>query len=99
MPLPPVGKLTMPRYYFHLCDGTDRLLDDEGRELQAADLHAAALAEARGMIAADALEGHIWLGQQIEIRDQGGKVVHVLHFEDAVEVTHGPAGTPAGPSC
>jgi hypothetical protein len=82
----------MARYYFHLCDGADVLLDDEGRELQADDLASAALAEARAMMAADALEGHIFLGQKIEIRDEAGTIVHSLEFEDALRVTHGPAG-------
>ena len=78
----------MPRYYFHLCDGADVLLDDEGRELEADDLEARTLGEARAMIAADALNGHIFLNQKIEVRDEAGKMVHCLSFEDAVQVQH-----------
>jgi hypothetical protein len=40
------------------------------------------------MIAADALQGHIRLDQQIEVRDGAGEIVHRIAFEDAVTVTH-----------
>jgi hypothetical protein len=75
-------------YYFHLCDGVDVLLDPDGRELDARSVEAAALAEARAIIAADAQGGHIHLDQQIEVRDAVGKIVHCISFEDAVTVTH-----------
>jgi hypothetical protein len=78
----------MARYYFHLCDGTDVLLDPDGRDLEEGSVTAAALAEARAMIAADALEGHVRLDQQIEVHDASGAIVHRLPFEDAVVVTH-----------
>lgn len=78
----------MPRYYFHLCDGADVLLDDEGRELEADQLEERTLGEARAIIAADAINGHIFLNQKIEVRDDTGKVVHCLPFEAAVDVQH-----------
>lgn len=78
----------MAIYYFHLCDGADMLLDPEGRELDPGSVAAAALAEARAIIAADAQGGHIRLDQQIEVRDAAGETVHRLSFEDAVTVTH-----------
>ena len=79
---------SMGRYYFHLRDGADVLLDPDGRELAEGAITAAALAEARAMIAADVLEGHVRLDQQIEVLDSEGAVVHRLPFEDAVTVTH-----------
>ena len=78
----------MGRYYFHLCDGTDVLLDPDGRDLEEGSISTAALAEARAMIAADVLEGNVRLDQQIEVRDASGTIVHRLPFEDAVVVTH-----------
>lgn len=78
----------MALYFFHLCDGADVLLDPEGRELDPAAIVSAALAEARAMIAADALQGHIRLDQQIEVRDSVGELVHRIAFEDAITVTH-----------
>jgi hypothetical protein len=78
----------MATYYFHLCDGIDVLLDPDGRELDRRSVEAAALAEARAIIAADVRGGHVHLDQQIEVRDAGGDIVHRLTFEDAVTVTH-----------
>jgi hypothetical protein len=78
----------MATYYFHLCDGVDVLLDPDGRELPIGCIEAAALTEARAIIAADVRGGHIHLDQEIEVRDTAGKVVHRIAFEDAVMVTH-----------
>lgn len=78
----------MTTYYFHLCDGADVLLDPDGRELESNSLGAAALTEARAIIAADARTGHIFLDQTIEVHDAAGKIVHRVAFEDAVRVTH-----------
>ena len=76
----------MARYFFHLHDGVDTLLDPEGRELDADQVVAAVLGEARAMIAADVLGGRINLDQRIEVKDSAGKVVHQVAFQDAVEV-------------
>ena len=78
----------MTRYYFHLCDGTDVLLDEEGRELEDSQIGPAAIAEARAIIAADVSTGHIFLDQSIEVKDSNGRLVHRLLFEEAVRVTH-----------
>jgi hypothetical protein len=78
----------MAVYYFHLCDGIDVLLDAEGRELERDAIPAAAMAEARAIVAADAIAGHIRLDQNIDVHDAAGTVVHRVAFEDAVHVTH-----------
>ena len=78
----------MALYFFHLCDGKDVLLDPDGREIDDDWVARTAMAEARAMIAADVLDGHVHLDQEIEVRDAHGKVVHRLCFEDAVKVTH-----------
>lgn len=78
----------MATYYFHLCDGIDVLLDPDGRELESGSVEAAALAEARAIIAADVQGGHIHLDQHIDVHDATGEVVHQIMFEDAVTVTH-----------
>jgi hypothetical protein len=82
----------MAIYYFHLCDGTDVLLDPDGREVESDLLASAALAEARAIIAADATAGHIYLDQHIEVHDTNGKVVHQVAFEDAVQISRKAAG-------
>lgn len=77
----------MARYYFHLVDGSDTLLDTEGRELDGAYAIAeAALAEARGILSAEVRTGELRLDQTLEIVDAARGVVHRLRFIDAVKV-------------
>jgi hypothetical protein len=79
----------MPRYFFDLHNDVDAT-DEEGKDLphlQAAINHA--LCEARIMIQASVEEtGRIDLTHHIDIRE-GNRVVHVMHFEDAVTVQRG----------
>lgn len=78
----------MVRYFFHLCDGHEVIIDPEGLEIgDPADVSDYALKEARAMIAQDALAGRIMLGQYIEVRDQAGKLVHQICFRDAVSIS------------
>ena len=80
----------MALYFFHLCDGHEVVIDPEGREIGDVALIAPfALKEARAMIAQDALGGHIILDQYIEVRNDGGKLVHQLSFRDAVTISGG----------
>ncbi|HEX8669023.1 MAG TPA: hypothetical protein VF727_11710 [Allosphingosinicella sp.] len=77
----------MALYYFHLRDGTDILLDPEGRELPSLSaVAAAALRDARSIISDAARNGQILFDQQIDVEDSGGRVVHSLQFEDAVKI-------------
>ena len=79
----------MAQYFFHLRDGVDTLLDDEGCEL--ADLAAVAkqaLREARSLISQEALSGAINLAQRLEVEDALGVVVYRLDFEDAIAVRY-----------
>ncbi len=82
----------MPRYYFHLRDGEDVLLDPEGRELSSLQaVHADALLEARSIISHEAIEGLVKLSYHLDVENASGAVVHRLNFEDAVEVIRGVA--------
>jgi hypothetical protein len=79
----------MAQYFFHLRDGADTLLDDEGCEL--ADIAAVArqaLREARSLISQEALAGAINLAQRLEVEDGLGVMVYRLDFEDAIAVRH-----------
>ena len=77
----------MHRYFFHLRDGTDSILDPEGRLLEDQDAIArVALVEARGIIAEDARKGEILLNQRIDVEDEAGTLVHRLDFADAVRI-------------
>jgi hypothetical protein len=77
----------MTLYYFHLRDGVDILLDEEGRELDgSASVARAALQEARSIISHDASQGRIVLHYRIDVEDEHRQIVHTLGFADAVEI-------------
>lgn len=77
----------MQTYYFHLRDGTDVLLDPDGRALPSlAAVAGAALLEARAIISAEAKGGRISLNQSIDVEDEAGQVVHSLPFAEAVQI-------------
>jgi hypothetical protein len=76
----------MPRYFFHLRDGVDTVLDPEGVEMPADAVTGAALLQARDCIAGDVKGGRIDLHCHIDVHAEDGKLVHSLSFADAVEV-------------
>lgn len=77
----------MSRFYFHLRDGIDLILDEEGRECDGLPaIAAAALLDARSILADDAREGHIRLDQRIDVEDVGGVLIHRLQFTEAVAI-------------
>jgi hypothetical protein len=83
----------MTLYYFHLRDGVDILIDEEGRQLETLALVAnAALIEARSIISADAQGGHIRLDQRIDVEDEARTIVHTIEFADAVAIVPPPIG-------
>lgn len=76
----------MPRLYFHLLDGVDALIDQDGVEIAPEKIVGRALVEARALIADEALRGRIDLRQRIEVKDRDGVVLHCLPFAEAVEI-------------
>jgi hypothetical protein len=82
----------MARYFIHLRDGHDELLDAGGTEHFNLDaLHKAVMAAARDVLAGEAHAGSINLAQRIDVETEGGEIVHTLEFEDAVTVNRGPS--------
>lgn len=78
----------MARYYFHLRDGHDQIIDPEGREVsEIAQIAGLALQDARSIIGHDAMRGEIRLGQTIDVLDEGGSLVHRLSFRDAITIS------------
>ena len=76
------------RYYFHLLNGVDVLLDPEGRDLENLEaVKSVALREVRMLISHEALSGVLDLNQRLEIRDEADTVVHRLEFAEAVSIT------------
>ena len=81
----------MSRYFFHLRDGEDVLLDPEGRQIEGAEAIArAALIEARSILSDDVLKGRIDLDCRIDVEDDDRNLVHRLHFADALAIVGGP---------
>ena len=80
----------MPHYYFDLHNDVDAD-DPEGGDFP--DLESAvaqALLEAREMIQTSVAEtGRIDLSHHVDVRDETGAIVHVLHFGDAVAIQRG----------
>ena len=77
----------MPRYYLHLRDSVDELLDPEGLELP--DLEAvrtAVLLAARDMLAGDIRQGLIDLRYRIDAESEGGALVYSLPLRGAFTI-------------
>ena len=81
----------MALYYFHLRDGVDLLIDEEGRQLDCIEtIPGLALAEARSMIGEEAKAGHLFLDRRIDVEDEFRNIVHSLEFADAIVISAKP---------
>ena len=77
----------MPRYFMHLRDGSDELLDPDGKEFASlAELRDAVLAAARGLLMGDVQDGILDLRFRIDAEDESGNIVHSLPFKQAVNI-------------
>jgi hypothetical protein len=88
----------MPRFYFHVCNGTGFVPDEEGQELP--DVDAArreAVRSARSIMASDVQRGMLDLSSFIEIEDEAHQLLLTLGFQEAVDLTQrhltGPQGS------
>lgn len=76
----------VPRYFFDLHNDAE-VFDEEGREFP--DIEAAkqnAIHEVREMMCESVQSGRVNLSHHIDVRDETGHIIHVVHFGDAVEV-------------
>ncbi len=74
----------MARYYLHLRDGSDELLDEEGVEYESLDLlRAAVMRSARDLLSGDIKGGVIDLRFRIDAQDEQGVIVYSLPFKHA----------------
>lgn len=76
----------MPRYFMHLIDSTDVLLDPDGVVIPAELVERVTLRAARDCMAGDVQNGRLDLRYRIDVRDESGAALHQLAFCDAVEV-------------
>jgi len=77
----------MSRYYLHLRDGTDELLDPDGIEFPTLEaLRKGVLANARDVMAGDIGNGIIDFRFRIDAENEVGRVIYTLPFKHAVNV-------------
>lgn len=77
----------MPRFYFHVCNGSGFTEDDEGSELaDLSEARANAIRGLRDIMATELKRGELNLGSFIEIEDEAHELVMTVPFADAVDV-------------
>jgi hypothetical protein len=76
----------MYKYFFHLRDGTDEVLDPEGVALPLDAISGAALTAARDCMAGDVKNGRLELNYRIDVHGEDGALVHTQSFADALEI-------------
>lgn len=74
----------MPRYYLHVRDGVDEMLDPDGCELPNMDAaRKSALVGAREMLSADMKTGVLNLRYRIDIENEMGEIIDTVTFAEA----------------
>jgi hypothetical protein len=85
----------LSKYFFHLRDGVDLVLDEEGRECDGLDAAVIlALQDARSILSEEVQSGLIDLDRHLDVETADGVVAHRLEFADAVRIVHPKDGTP-----
>jgi hypothetical protein len=77
----------LARYFFHLRNHTDEMLDPEGMELPLADdVKTEALRAARDLLSHEIKSGMVDLRYRIDVEEADGGAVHSLSLKDAFEL-------------
>lgn len=77
----------MARYFLHLRDGADELLDPEGIECDTLDmLRKMVLSNVRDLMAGDIHTGVLDFRFRIDAEDEDGAIVYSLPFQHAVNI-------------
>ena len=80
----------MPRFYFHLSEGTGFVEDEEGRELaDSGAARALAVHETRDLMAGEIRSGVLDLSSFIEVQDEARKPLFTIRFDEAVQFKNG----------
>jgi hypothetical protein len=79
----------MSKIFFRLRNGNTILADPEAVEVAPDRIAIRALAEARSLIADEALQGLIDLRQRIDAEDEAGSILHSIAFANAVRIIPG----------
>ena len=77
----------MARYFMHLRDGSEELLDPEGIEFDSLDdLRRAVMHTARDLIKGDVERGVLDLRFRVDAEDDEGEIVYSLPFKHAISI-------------
>jgi len=77
----------MARYYMHLRDGTEQILDPEGLEYPSVEaLRKAVLVAARDLMTGDIREGVLDFRFRIDAEDESGTIIYSLPFKHAINI-------------
>jgi len=77
----------MARYFMHLRDGTDELLDPEGVDLDSIEaVRKNVMTAARDVLAGDLRNGVVDLRYRIDAENEGGEIVYSLAFRHAFSI-------------
>lgn len=77
----------MPRYFLHLRDHVDELLDAEGVDLPDLDaVKKAVVTGARDVMVGDLRNGLIDFRYRVDAENQNGEIVYTLPFRHAVNI-------------
>jgi hypothetical protein len=75
------------RYFMHLRDGTEQILDPEGLEFPNIEaMRKAVLVSARDLMTGDIREGVMDLRFRIDVEDEDGAIIYTLPFKHAVNI-------------
>ena len=85
----------MARYFMHLRDSTNELLDPEGREFPILEaLRNAVLIAVRDLMPGDVINGQLDMRFRINAHDEAGAIAYSLPFKHALSIIHEGDGTP-----
>jgi hypothetical protein len=77
----------MARYFLHLRDSVDELLDPDGQEFADLEaLRASVLFCVRDLIAGDVRSGIVDFRYRIDAEDENGKIVYSLPFKHGINI-------------
>jgi hypothetical protein len=76
----------MPRYFMHLRNPSDEILDPDGVTVPPEAVVGMALFAARDCMAHDLRSGRLDLDYWIDVENELGEIVHTLRFADAVKI-------------
>ena len=77
----------MARYFMHLRDGSEQLLDPEGLEYSSLEaMRKATLVAARDLMTGDVRDGVIDFRFRIDVETEAGEIVYSLPFKHALSI-------------